>query len=111
MPAFPCHARAHDPNTGKYPCIRCHARAHDPNTGKYPGLFGLAKSNNVSGAFGLAKSNKLFLASALRGVAWRCVALRGVAWRCDCVALRLYTQSQCNFGVASLNAMQRRLLK
>ena len=26
----------------------CHARAHDPNTGKKAGLFGLAKSNNVS---------------------------------------------------------------
>ena len=25
----------------------CHARAHDPNAGKYPGLFGLAKSNKV----------------------------------------------------------------
>ena len=24
----------------------CHARAHDPNTGKYPWVFGLAKSNN-----------------------------------------------------------------
>ena len=32
---------------------RCHARAHDPNTGKYPesGTFGLAKSNKKSGAF------------------------------------------------------------
>ena len=29
------------------PSQDCHARAHDPNTGKKAGLFGLAKSNKA----------------------------------------------------------------